>query len=276
MVIAPVLWSTGGVVTRHLERAGAFEQVFWRSLFAFLFILVFLMRRRGPWQSLKAAGWPGWFSGALWALMFTAFVIALSLTTIANTLIVMSVSPVATALLASAVLREHVPVRTWIACVAVVGGIAWMFSSSLDHSGHVAGMLVAATIPLAAAVNVVTLRAFAAKLDLVPAVMLGGALSAAIALPFAFPFTASPRDLVLLAFLGVFQLGLPCMLMVIASRTLLAPEIALLGLLEVVLGPIWAWLGIGEAPSRATLAGGTVVLAALVMNELGSLRRRAG
>jgi drug/metabolite transporter (DMT)-like permease len=76
----------------------------------------------------------------------------------------------------------------------------------------------------------------------------------------------------LLAFLGFFQLALPCMFLVIASRTLLAPEIALLGLLEVVLGPLWAWLGVGEEPAFATLAGGAIVLAALAANELAAMR----
>jgi drug/metabolite transporter (DMT)-like permease len=84
---------------------------------------------------------------------------------------------------------------------------------------------------------------------------------------------ASGPDIALLAFLGVFQLGLPCMFLVLASRALTAPEIALLGLLEVVLGPLWAWLGAGEEPARATLLGGTVVLAALVLNELAPLKR---
>jgi drug/metabolite transporter (DMT)-like permease len=135
-------------------------------------------------------------------------------------------------------------------------------------------MAIAFVIPVAAAINVVVLRASAAKLDLVPAVMLGGALSCLIALPFALPFTATERDLALLAFLGVTQLGLPCMLLVLASRALLAPEIALLGLLEVVLGPLWAWLGAGEEPARHTLTGGAVVLAALAGNELATLRRR--
>jgi drug/metabolite transporter (DMT)-like permease len=279
MVAAPVLWSSAGVVTRHIERAQPFEQVFWRSLFAFLFVAVFLLIRRAhPWQAVRAAGWPGLVSGAMWAIMFTAFLFALSLTTTANTLVMMSVSPLLTAVVAKIALRDPVPWRTWLAAVAAAVGIAWMFSAEFDPR-HVAGMMVAFIIPVAAAINVVTLRAAATQrdlhLDLVPAVMLGGALSCLLALPFAAPFEASARDIVLLAFLGFFQLGLPCMLLVIASRTLLAPEIALLGLLEVVLGPLWAWLGAGEEPGRATLLGGAIVLMALACNELAATRGAA-
>ena len=274
MVAAPVLWSTAGVVTRHVERAGALEQVFWRSLFAFVFVFFYLvLTKTSPWRAIRAAAWPGLASGLMWAVMFTAFVVALSMTTTANTLVVMSISPFLTVVLARLLLSDPVPPRTWIAAGAAAVGIAWMFASSLEK--HFAGMAVASVIPLAAAINVVVLRASAAKFDLVPAVMLGGAISCLLVLPFVPSFSLSQKDFFLLAFLGIFQLGLPCVLLVIASRTLPAPEIALLGLLEVVLGPLWAWLGAGEAPAAATLAGGAVVLAALALNELGGLRRRA-
>jgi drug/metabolite transporter (DMT)-like permease len=273
MIAAPVLWSSAGVVTRHIQRAEPFEQVFWRSLFAFAFVFSYLLyRKANPWASVRAAGLPGLVSGLMWAIMFTAFLFALSLTTTANTLVVMSVSPLLTALFASLFLKDPVPLRTWLAAGAAAVGIAWMFGSSLEQ--HFLGMAVAFVIPVAAAINVVVLRASAAKLDLIPAVMLGGALSCLLALPFALPFSATPRDLALLALLGFFQLALPCMLLVIASRALLAPEIALLGLLEVVLGPLWAWLGAGEEPARATLAGGAVVLMALAVNEIGMLRQK--
>ena len=272
MVAAPVLWSSAGVVTRHIQSAAPFEQVFWRSLFAFVFVFsVLVFQRKHPWKAARAAGVPGLLSGLMWAVMFTAFLFALSMTTTANALVVMAVSPLLTAVFAWLFLKDPLPTRTWIAAGAALLGIAWMFSAQL--SAHYAGMAVAFIIPVAAAINVVVLRASHTHLDLVPAVMLGGALSCLIALPFALPFSSSGRELVLLAFLGLFQLGLPCMLLVLSSRVLTAPEIALLGLLEVVLGPLWAWFGAGEEPGRATLVGGTVVVAALVMNELAAVRR---
>ena len=273
MLAAPVLWSSAGVVTRYIQKAQPFEQVFWRSLFAFLFVaIVLLIQKQHPIRAVRAAGWPGLASGLMWAVMFTAFLFALSLTTTANALVVMSVSPLLTALFASMFLKDPVPLRTWLAAGAAAIGIAYMFGSSFE--GHLLGMAIASLIPVAAAINVVILRASAAKLDLVPAVMLGGALSCLIAVPFALPISATGRDVALLAFLGITQLGLPCMLLVLASRALLAPEIALLSLLEVVLGPLWVWLGAGEEPGRATLMGGAIVLAALAANELAAMRLR--
>src|SRR3954462_42812 len=187
MFIAPVLWSTAGVVTRHVERATPFELVFWRSFFAFLFVGVALVAmRRNP---LKM-GWPGVVSSALWAVMFTAFMIALTLTSTANTLVVMSVSPLLTALLARAFLSDPVPMGTWIAVGAAAVGIAWMFGSDLTAhtSRDLIGMAIALSIPIASAVNVITLRSV--SVDLRPAVMLGGLISCLIALPLALPLQA--------------------------------------------------------------------------------------
>jgi drug/metabolite transporter (DMT)-like permease len=278
MVVAPVLWSIAGVLTRQIQTAGAFEMAFWRSSFAaaFVFGALLLLQRRGPWPALRAAGVAGLVSGAMWAVMFTLFIVALTLTTTANVLVMSSLGPLFTALLTFLVLREPAPARTWLAIVAASIGMAAMFGAGFTagEPRHLAGMALALAIPIAGAVNLVTLRRSSAHLDLMPAVMLGALISAAVSLPWALPFQASARDLLVLATLGVFQLGVPCMLLVLVSRTLTSPEIALLALLEVVLGPLWAWLGAGEAPGAATLAGGAIVLAALAGNELSTLASR--
>jgi drug/metabolite transporter (DMT)-like permease len=225
---------------------------------------------------VRASGGYGLLSGAMWAIMFSAFMLALMTTTTANTLIVNSIGPLVTALLARAVLREPIAPRTWAAIALAIAGMLWMFGSgyTAGEPRHVVGMLIALAVPLAAAVNFVTLKHAGRSVDLIPAVLLGAILSAAITLPVALPLRANAHDLVLLAVLGCLQLGLPCMLMVRASRHLSAPEIALLALLEVVLGPLWVWLGAGEAPALATLAGGALVLAALLLNELAALGLR--
>lgn len=281
MILVPALWSIAGVVTRHLspelQAQGRFEIAFWRSLFAALTVAVALgyFRREG-FRASFATGIPGLISGAMWAVMFSAFMLALTLTTTANTLLVLSIGPLLTAVLAWLVLRAPIPARTWIAIVAAMIGMAWMFSQGAGGGPtgkHLLGMLIALSVPLASAINLVTLQKTRAQVDLVPAVLLGGAFSALLMLPFSLPFQARPVDLLLLATLGIFQLGVPCMLMVVATRSLSAPEVSLLALLEVLLGPLWAWLGAGETPSTATLYGGAIVLAALIGNELLGLRQ---
>jgi drug/metabolite transporter (DMT)-like permease len=277
MIATTTLWSVAGVVTRRLSPSlladGRFEIAFWRALFAAVFVGAYLFAaRREGLRPLRQAGGAGLVSGLMWAIMFTTFMVALTLTTVANTLIVMSVGPLITAMLARAVLRTPVPARTWAAIAAATAGIVWMFAGgAVQGPGRALGMAIAFSIPLAQAVNLVTLQKSHAHVDLVPAVLLGGAIAALVMLPLALPFRADVRDIALLAGLGFFQLGLPCMLMVVAARRLAAPEVALLGLLEVVLGPIWAWIGAGEAPETPTLVGGALVLSALALNEAAAL-----
>jgi len=280
MVVAPLLWSTAGVLARQIESAGAFEMAFWRSSFAaaFVFLALLFVQDRRPWRTLRAAGAAGLVSGAMWAVMFTCFIVALTLTTVANVLVVSSLGPLCTALLAWFMLREPIPARSWLAIVAASVGMGAMFGAGFTagEPRHLAGLALALTIPIAGAINIVVLRRSAAHLDLMPAVMLGALISAVVTLPFALPYAASARDLLVLGVLGVFQLGVPCLMLVLASRTLTAPEIALLALLEVVLGPLWVWLGAGEVPAGTTLLGGAIVLAALAGNELAGMRSRPG
>lgn len=280
MVLAPTLWSIAGVVTRHLSpdllAHGRFEITFWRSAFAAMFVAAFLLLvRRDLVGSLRRTGAAGLASGLMWAVMFITFMLALTLTSTANTLIVLAVAPLTTALLAWAVLKAPIPARTWWAIFIAMAGIAWMFAGSfrIESPASVLGMAIAFGAPMASAINIVILKKRGQSLDLIPAVLIGGVLSAVLMLPFALPLVAGSRDIALLAVLGVFQLGLPCILMVTAARHLAPTEVALLALLEVLLGPLWAWLGAGEVPAASTLTGGAIVLAALLLNELVPQRR---
>ena len=285
MLLVTLLWSTAGVVTRHLDAARSFEVTFWRSAFNAVALGVALRWMRGPrlWRELAAARWPVWVSALCWAVMFTAFMLALTLTGVANVLVTMALGPLVTALFARVFLLHRLPLRTWVAIGAAGGGIAWMFgqAASADRPGALLGSVVALAVPLAAAVNWTVLQHVGRRLrpdgrsdDMLGAVLIGAVLSALATLPLAWPLQASARDIGLLALLGVFQLAVPCLLVVRLSRVLPAPELALLGLLEVVFGVLWTWLGAGEPPAPSALAGGALVLGALLVNEGLAWRER--
>lgn len=285
MLVVTLLWSVAGVVTRHLDAARSFEVTFWRSFFNAVALAAALSAMRGAalWRGLLRAPRPVWISGLCWAVMYTGFMVALTLTTVANVLVTMAVGPLITALFARVFLHHALPARTWTAIIVGGLGIAWMFGREAGAGVSLAGTLVALTVPLAAATNWTVLQHAshgsadpdeAVAYDMLPAVLLGALLSAAVCLPLAWPLQASGHDLGLLALLGVVQLAIPCLLVVRLTRELPAPEIALLGLLEVLFGVTWAWLGAGEQPGPATLTGGALVLGALVANELLALRLR--
>jgi len=281
MVAVTLLWSTAGVVTRHLEAAQAFEVTFWRSFFTFVTLLVVLplWQGLGVWGRVWGAGPVLWASGLCWAVMFTAFMVALTLTTVANVLVTLAAGPLLTALVSRVFTGERLAGRTWAAIGAAGLGIAWMFASQLS-SGGVAGTLVAFCVPVAAAANwtlVQRNRQKGRQLDLVPAVLVGALISTLITLPLAWPLAASGHDLWLLAGLGAGQLAIPCVLSVICARVLSAPEVSLLALLEVLFGTLLAWVGAGEEPGVHVLTGGFLVVGALLLNEwMGWRERRRG
>lgn len=282
MAMVALLWSLAGVVSRYLSPTlmaeGKFEIVFWRSAFAALFVFVVLTRQGFDLRRwLRDAGVAGIVSASCWAGMFTAYMIALAYTSVARVLVLSALGPLATAVLARLIFSTIIPTRTWLSLMVASIGLTWMVAhagAGARPAGHdVTGMLIAALVPLCSAVNLVTLQRWGKHLDFIPTVMLGATLSAGFALVCMGGFHANLLDIFLLAVLGVFQLGLPCMLMVVAARRLSATEVALLGLLETVLGPLWAWLGADEVPTSATLTGGALVVAALVANEAAARRR---
>jgi drug/metabolite transporter (DMT)-like permease len=272
MVAVTLMWSIAGVVTRHLERASSFEVTFWRSLFTLLTLLVVLplLQGRAVFTSMRHSGRAFWISGACWSVMFTAFMVAIMMMPVANVLVTMAVGPLLTALCARIFIGHHIAPRTWVA-IGVAGlGIAWMYGSQMAGL-PLAGTLVALGVPVAAAINWTVVQHSQRQgqaVDLVPAVLVGATISVLATLPAALPFQASLHDLGLLALLGVVQLAIPCVLAVRCGRVLKAPEMALLGLLEVIFGILLAWIGAGEAPGAPVLTGGMLVIGALVFNEL--------
>lgn len=282
MIAITLMWSIAGVVTRQLESAKSFEVTFWRSFFTVLSLLVILpvFQGRLVFSRIRHAGRFLWLSGVCWSIMFTAFMLALTMTTVANVLVTMALGPFLTALIARVFIGHRIAPRTWFA-IAVAGmGIAWMYGSQVSMgggAGQFAGTLVALFVPMAAAVNwtvVQRSQAHGEKIDLVPAVLVGAVISSLMTLPLAFPFAATPHDIGLLALLGLVQLAIPCVLSVVCARVLKAPEMALLALLEIIFGILLAWAGAGEVPAASVLIGGTLVIGALVLNELLGWRQK--
>ena len=277
MVGATLGWSMAGAVTRQLEHAQGFELTFWRSAFTAISLILILTVWKGVrhWQSLAWRSASTWISAACWSAMFTAFMVALTLTPTANVLVTLAACPLLTALLSRLVWKQKQQRRTWVA-IAVAGlGIAWMFGLEMQMGNLQAllGMGIALAVPIAAAIqwNVVEQNG---KADaMIDSVLLGALLSCTYTLPLALPLQSSARDLAWLLLLGVAQLAVPCVMAVIAARTLKAAQISLLSQLEVVFGITLAWWLAGEVPAQNVLMGGALVLGALVVNSWLDLRQ---
>jgi len=274
MVGATLCWATAGILVRNMEVTDGWKITFWRSSIMTVFLLVVLSFQHGSrlLYRVHAMGWPGVVSGLLFAGMMISFILALSLTTVANTLVVGSISPFVAALCGHLFLGEKVAPRTWVAMIAAIGGITMMFYDGLTSGGW-AGNLIALSIPLGFGANVVILRKHRAAVDMMPSVLLAGIFSMLIALPFALPLSVSTRDLALLSIMGIVQLGVGLLLMMVALRYLASAEIGLLSILEIIFGTLSVWVVIGERPSQTALIGGAIVIGALAANQLAGLRQ---
>jgi|KBSMisStandDraft_5_1062788.scaffolds.fasta_scaffold03781_2 drug/metabolite transporter (DMT)-like permease len=274
IVGACLCWASAGVLVRNMEVHDGWKITFWRSFFMTFFLLSvisFQHGRRLP-ERMRAMGWPGIVTGLLFALMFICFILAISTTTVANTLVLGSVSPFVAALFGRIFLHEAVLPRTWIAMTTALGGIVVMFFDSITGGGWT-GNLIALCIPIAFATSVVILRKYRAEADMIPSIFLAGVFSMFITLPFALPLSVSSGDFGLLVTMGVVQLGLGLMLFMLAVPHLSAAEVTLLSVLEIIFGVGSTWILIGERPGDAALAGGGIVIGALVLDQMAGLRK---
>ena len=274
IVGACLCWASAGVLVRNMEVHDGWKITFWRSFFMTFFLLSvisFQHGRRLP-ERMRAMGWPGIVTGLLFALMFICFILAISTTTVANTLVLGSVSPFVAALFGRIFLHEAVLPRTWIAMTTALGGIVVMFFDSITGGGWT-GNLIALCIPIAFATSVVILRKYRAEVDMIPSIFLAGVFSMFITLPFALPLSVSAGDFGLLVTMGVVQLGLGLMLFMLAVPHLSAAEVTLLSVLEIIFGVGSTWILIGERPGDAASAGGGIVIGALVLDQMAGLRK---
>jgi drug/metabolite transporter (DMT)-like permease len=270
MVAAAVVWSTAGVLQREVE-AGPATQVADRAVFAGLTILaaVVLTERRRTIDAFTGLGRWGVAAIFPWAFASSLFILSLNYTTVANVLFWQATAPMLAALLAWLFLSERIALRTWTAMALAGVGVVLMVG------GGIQGGAVAAMLPLlmtAAFAVVIVLSRRRSDISLAPAAFLSQVLVVACLGPFAAMSSASATDWLWLALLGgIVASGI--VLMTIAAQRIPASEIALITLLQIVLGPLLVWLAYREQPPVGTLLGGVVIMVAVVVQAAGDLRR---
>jgi drug/metabolite transporter (DMT)-like permease len=275
---AAVCWSTGGLITR-LVSTSPWTTSLWRSLFAALFLalVLWIVRGRNIVAQWREGGPPVLRVAGCMALASTCFIFSLAHTSVANTLILMSTGPYVAGLLGWVLLGERVALRTWLTMGLALAGAMVMVSDSYRR-GTIVGDLLAIVMAVSFATATVLVRRHP-EIRMAPAAALATTLTALVALPLADPLATAPRDLALLALFGVGQFGAGFLLFMAGARLIPAAQSALIGMLETVLGPLWVWLALNERPGAASLAGGALILAALLANTLLDLvrpRRLAG
>ena len=276
VLAAGALLSLSGVTMRYMEAAGGWQIIFYRSLafsLAVFLWLAFSYRTRVV-RAFARVGRAGLIAGLSLGLGSVCYVFALLLTTVANALFIISAAPFMAAVLGWLVLRERVRPTTWATMAVALAGIAIMVAGGI-RDGRLLGNLVALGTPVTFAIMLVALRR-ASDRDMIPAICIAGVVGAVLGLAMSDTLAIPRHDLALCIFLGVVQYGGGFVLLTLGARYLPAAEVALLSLVETVLAPLWVWIGVGEVPALPTLAGGAIVIAAVVVQTATGMRPSAG
>ncbi|MCP5156609.1 MAG: DMT family transporter [Ectothiorhodospiraceae bacterium] len=272
LTLAGVLVLTPDTLLVRLLDGDPFTVTTCRGLLSGITILLGFAWARGPRaiDETRALGVSGVAVGVLYAINAVFFVLALHHTSVANTLVILATTPLIAASMSFFVLRERASPATWAAIVAALVGITVVVWDGLGRGtarGDAYALVTAAS--LAASLVVIRRRR---DLNMVPATGLGALLSGLVMLPMSGIGALSLEQVGYALAMGVVVLPVAFAALTLGPRTVPAPEVALLLLLETVLGPLWVWLGVGERPGTAALVGGAIVVGTLVVHSAWRLR----
>jgi drug/metabolite transporter (DMT)-like permease len=272
IALAAMAWSTAGLAQRQLDATPA-TQVAGRAVFAAvaLFALVLVTERGRTVEAFRTMGRWGLAMTVFLAISSGAFLLALNYTTVANVLFMQAAAPMMAALLAWLFLRERVDGRTWVALLLAGAGVVLMAAGSLDAGAAAILLPLLMTASFAAVIVIARHRR---EVSMMPATCASQVLVVIACAPFVSVASAGDGDWAVLAALGVGQMGVGLALLTVGARLIPPAQVAVISLLEIVLGPLWVWLAYDERPSAATVAGGAVVVAAVVVQALGPAATR--
>jgi drug/metabolite transporter (DMT)-like permease len=272
VIIGGFFLSTSGILLRNIESASGWQILFYRGV-AFsltLFLLLLLRYRGGIGNAFRAIGKPGLWAALVLGLGSICYVFAILLTTVANAVFIIGAAPLVTAAVAWLVLREKTSRFGVIAMLVSLVGVGLMFADGLLE-GRWAGNIAALGV-VASFVTFLLIVRNRRRVDMLPATCLGGLVMAGVSFMFMETLVLSRHDLTIAIVMGCLQFGVGFWCFTVASRYIMASEVALFSLTESILGPIWVWIGVGEEPSLLTLAGSAIVLVSVVTYCINGIR----
>ncbi len=263
IALAATAWSTAGLAQRQLD-ATPVTQVVGRAAFAALalFALVLATERSGTVRAFREMGRWGLAMTVFLGVSSGVFLLSLNYTTVANVLFMQAAAPMMAALLGWLFLRERIDGRTWLSLLLAGAGVVLMAAGSFEAGAAAIFLPLLMTASFAAVIVIARHRR---EVSMMPATCASQLLVVAVCLPFADLGSVGDDDWLVLAALGVGQMGVGLALLTVGARLIPPAQVAVISLLEIVLGPLWVWLAYQERPTAATVAGGVVVVAAVVV-----------
>ncbi len=278
VLLAGVFWSSIGVGVRSIEFANVWQILFFRSLAMtlFLFFVICYQSHFKPFITIARTGISGIIGGFGLVMAFSGGIYSIQTTTVANAMFLFASAPFITAVLGLLLLGEAVRRATWVAMAFAFMGIVIMVAQGMS-SGQLTGNLAALAAALGFSVFTIALR-WKKLSDMLPTIFIAGVfaiiISALVTWVKGYGLDVPAHDIIISLAMGLFQVGLGLVLYVSGSKVVPAVELALLSMTEVLLGPLWVWLFLGEVPSIYTLTGGIVLLCAIAGNALSGIRHK--
>lgn len=270
IVLATLGWSLSGLFVRLLPDLDGWQINCWRGYWTAVSLLIWLVALYGrdTLSRFRAVPLPAMAATVLFfSAGSTLYVTSLTLAATAVVAVIGASAPIFTGLLSPWITGERPGLPHWVAAALALGGVGVIGWSGLE-AGNLAGIAVCLLVPICFAGQTVTLRRFR-DVDMVPAVCVGGFAIFLYAGLFHGGFDVPPRDILLLALMGPLQLGIPLILYVKGARSVPAMALSLIAMLDVVLNPLWTWIGVGEVPAATDFLGGAIIAGAVLLSIAG-------
>ena len=270
--IAVMLITPDSIFIR-LSNIETWGMLFYRGAIPFVVVLIGLIffYKNNLLKALLGMGYPGIFYVISFSICNITFLISIQNTNVANTLVMIAMAPMLSAILGSIFLKEVPDQKTWIAIIITLISVTYIFYDSIEM-GNFYGDLFGIITAFGLACNAVIAR-FAKDRDLVPSAVIGKLCVAIFAFLFVDSFSLVGTDLIIVPLMCVMCVAIPFVMVTIAPRFIPAEEVNLFFLLETIIGPFWVWMVIKEQPSIETIQGGLVIILTIAIHSYLKLKK---
>ncbi len=257
----------------RLSDIDTWSLVFYRGIIPFFTVLIgmLVIYRLNFFKMLITSGHHGLIYIITFSITNITFVVSIQNTNVANTLVMIAMAPMISAILGAIFLKEIPDRKTWVAIAITFVAAVYIFYDSLNL-GNFYGDILGLITAIGLAVGAVTIRS-AKKKNLVPAAVIGKLFVAIFAIFFIESYVLVDHNLFIVPLMCVMCVAIPFVMVTIAPRFIPAEEVNLFFLLETIIGPFWVWMVIKEQPSIETIQGGLVIIFTIAIHSYLKLKK---
>jgi len=273
LAFVAVMFITPDSLFIRLSNVDTWGLVFYRGFIPFCLVLIgmLIVYKLNFFKMLFNSGYHGLIFITTFSITNITFVVSIQNTNVANTLVMIALAPMLSAILGGIFLKEIPDRKTWAAIGVTFLAAVYIFFDSLQL-GNIYGDILGFITALGLAINAVTIRS-AKKKNLLPAAVVGKLFVAIFAMFFIETYTLIERDLIIVPLMSIMCVAIPFVLVTIAPRFIPAEEVNLFFLLETIIGPFWVWMVIKEQPSLETIQGGSIIILTIAIHSYLKLKR---